>query len=128
MQKLQIENRMMSLTRKFVFDSAHKLSNYKGKCKHLHGHTYLLKVTIRGTINEKTGIIMDFGDIEKIVNELVIKRLDHHYINDVIKIPTAENIVRWIWKVLSPEFKRYKIGLYKLELQETPSSSVSYEI
>ncbi len=70
---------------------------------------------------------MDFSDIEKTVNESVIKKLDHCYINDIIKIPTAENIVQWIWKVLLPKFKEYEVELYKLKLWETPSSFVSYK-
>ncbi len=127
MQKLRTENKTTSLTKRFTFDSAHKLPNYKGKCKNLHGHTYFLEVTIRGTINDKTGMIMDFSDIEKTVNESVIKKLDHCYINDIIKIPTAENIVQWIWKVLLPKFKEYEVELYKLKLWETPSSFVSYK-
>lgn len=128
MQKLRTENKTMFLTKKFAFGSAHKLPNYKGKCKNLHGHTYFLEVTIRGIINERTGMVMDLGDIEKTVNELVIKKLDHCYINDIIEIPTAENIIHWIWKVLLPKFKKYKVELYKLKLWETPTSSVSYKI
>lgn len=128
MQKSQTENKMMSLTKRFIFDSAHKLPSYKGKCKNLHGHTYFLEVTIRGTINERTGMIIDFGDIEKIVDSSVFKKLDHRYLNDIIKVPTAENIIRWIWKVLSPKFKKHKVDLYKLKLYETLSSSVSYGI
>ena len=128
MQKLQTENKTLFLTKRFTFDSAHKLPNYKGKCKNLHGHTFFLEVTIRGTVDKRTGMIMDFGDMKKIVNRLVLEKLDHCYINDIIKIPTAENIIHWIWKVLSPKFKKYKVDLYKLKLWETPSSSVSYEI
>ncbi len=71
---------------------------------------------------------MDFGDIEKMVDGSVLKKLDHCYINDIIEIPTAENIIYWIWKILSPKFKKYKVELCELKLWETPSSSVSYKI
>ena len=127
MQKLRTENKTMSLTKRFTFNSAHKLPNHREKCKNLHGHTYFLEVTIRGAINNKTGMIMDFGDIEKTVNESVIKKIDHRYINDIIKIPTAENIIQWIWKALLPKFKEHEVELYKLKLWETPSSFVSYK-
>ncbi|PIR92816.1 6-carboxytetrahydropterin synthase QueD [Candidatus Falkowbacteria bacterium CG10_big_fil_rev_8_21_14_0_10_43_10] len=101
----------MLITKKFTLDSAHKLINYKGKCKNLHGHTYTLLVTIKGKINKRTGMVFDFGEIKKIVKEKVIDVLDHNYINNFIEQPTAENMIVWIWNQLEA-----KIKLYKLEL------------
>lgn len=60
----------------FSFDAAHRLSFHKGKCKNIHGHTYKLKVFIKGKKNEK-GIIKDFKDIENIIKEKIIDELDH---------------------------------------------------
>lgn len=56
----------------FYFDMAHSLTSYEGKCKHIHGQTYILSVTISGrpsteTTNEKTGMVMDFADLKEIV-------------------------------------------------------------
>ncbi|MFH1462055.1 MAG: 6-carboxytetrahydropterin synthase QueD [bacterium] len=118
----------MSLTKKFTFDAAHRLSNYAGKCKNLHGHTYLLEVTIKGRVNKRTGMVMDFEDIKKIVDKLVLKKLDHQYINKIVKVSTAENIIQWIWKVLSNGFKKYNVELYILKLWETPNSCVTYKL
>lgn len=109
------------ITKKFTFDAAHKLNNYKGKCKNLHGHTYILFITIKGGINKKSGMVEDFNIIKKIVEKNILNILDHSLINDHIEQPTAENIVIWIWKNLE-----YKLNLYKIEIWETPDSFVTY--
>ena len=128
MQKSQNRNELVLLTKKFAFDAAHKLIYHKSKCKNLHGHTYFLEVTIRGMVDHKTGMFMDFGDMKEIVEDSVLKKLDHHYINDVIKISTAENITKWAWEELSERFKKYNIELYELKLWENPSSFVTYQL
>lgn len=111
----------MLLTKKFSFDSAHKLLNYNGKCKNLHGHTYFLYVTIKGESDKKTGMVQDFSLIKKIVERKVIDILDHKYINRLIKQPTAENIAIWVWQCLEKDLK-----LFKIEIWETPDSYVTY--
>ena len=70
------------LTREFSFEMAHALEGYDGLCRHVHGHSYKLFVTVAGTPCEdpadpKYGMVMDFGDLKRIVNELVVDRYDH---------------------------------------------------
>ena len=70
------------LTKIFNFETAHALHGYSGKCKNIHGHSYKLFVTILGkpnTVNNhpELGMVMDFGDLKKIVNQLIIDKLDH---------------------------------------------------
>ena len=112
----------VEITREFTFDSAHELIDYVGKCGNLHGHTYHLQISLKRRINSKTGMVIDFGDLNKIISELVLEKLDHTYLNDVMKgiNPTAENMVCWIWKKLEKE----PIGelLSKIKLWETPNS------
>ena len=112
----------MKITREFTFDAAHKLHNYKGDCKRLHGHTYRLHVTLNGKVDED-GFIMDFKKIKEIVKDNVLDILDHNYINDIIEQPTAENMCFWIWSKLKPGFKEM---LYEIKLWETPNCFVSY--
>ncbi len=128
MQKSPIENREMFLTKKFTFDSAHKLPNHKGKCKNLHGHTYVLEVTIRGGVDEKTGMVMDFKDIKEVVSELVLEKIDHQYINEIIRVPTAENTAKWIWEILYKNFLKYGVKLQAIKLWENPDSYVTYKL
>jgi 6-pyruvoyltetrahydropterin/6-carboxytetrahydropterin synthase len=70
------------LTKEFRFEMAHALWNYDGLCKHIHGHSYILEVTVigepvRDESNPKLGMVMDFGDLKSIVNEEIVDRLDH---------------------------------------------------
>ena len=70
------------LTRRFTFEMAHALHNYDGACRNIHGHSYKLEVTILGTPisdedNPKNGMVLDFGDLKKLVQEHIISPLDH---------------------------------------------------
>lgn len=113
------------LSQEFKFDSAHNLINYRGKCEKLHGHTYRLRVTLTGTADPESGMLMDFGFLKERVMELVIDRLDHSYINDTVKISTAENIAGWIWKTLEGPLHGETYEMYEITLWETDSSSVT---
>lgn len=112
---------MMIIAKEFTFDSAHKLSWHNRKCKNLHGHTYRLQVRVKRNLNKK-GIVLDFGDMKEIIKIDIIEKLDHRYLNDIIKNPTVENMCLWIWKRLKPKIK----GLYEVRLWETPSSFAIY--
>ncbi|MBU7025974.1 MAG: 6-carboxytetrahydropterin synthase, partial [Theionarchaea archaeon] len=69
----------MRLSRTFKFDAAHKLVDYPGVCRRIHGHTYTLTVTVEGEPDD-TGMIIDFFDIKKVVEETVITKVDHTYL------------------------------------------------
>lgn len=116
----------MKIAKEFTFDSAHRLPGYKGSCANLHGHTYKLRIYIKGPIS-KNGMVMDFSKLKKIVKKEVLDKLDHAYLNKIIKQPTAENILVWVWKKLAPKLNKNKILLTKLILWETPTSFAVYE-
>ena len=76
---------MFYLTKKFHFEAAHALVGYDGKCRNIHGHSYELQVTVKGMPvdepgNPKNGMVIDFHDLKRIVNEEVVERLDHSFI------------------------------------------------
>ena len=73
---------VIRITKEFKFEMAHALKNYDGLCRNIHGHSYELKVTIAGTPvtdekNPKNGMVMDFGDLKKIVREIIVDVFDH---------------------------------------------------
>ena len=113
----------MLLSKEFVFDAAHNLIHYHGKCEKLHGHTYRLKVVLEGTPDAE-GMIMDFGELKEIVTRQIISRLDHSYINDIIEQPSAENIALWVWRELEEQVKRDNCNLYEVHVWETATSCV----
>jgi 6-pyruvoyltetrahydropterin/6-carboxytetrahydropterin synthase len=94
---------------------------HPGKCARMHGHSYRLEVAVRGPIRSRgpaRGMIEDFAQVERIVNDRVVDVLDHQNLNDFIENPTVENIVLWIWKRL----ERALLRLDELALWETPTA------
>lgn len=110
----------MLATKIFTFDSAHQLKDYDGACANLHGHTYVLHVSVKGPI-QSDGLVIDFSIIKKVVKKNVLDILDHSYLNDYINQPSAENIAVWIWNKIAK-----KLPLYEIKLWETPTSFVTY--
>ncbi len=112
------------ITKIFNFEGAHSLPNHDGKCASLHGHSYKLEVSIFGEViktGPKEGMVMDFADLSKIVNEEIISKLDHKYLNEVLPFTTtAENISIWVYDTL----KNKGLELSKVKLWETANSFV----
>lgn len=113
----------MLLTKDFVFDAAHNLVNYHGKCEKLHGHTYKLRIVIEG-LPDNEGMIIDFVEVSKIVKDKIIAKLDHSYLNDFIPQPSAENISLWVWENIENDLKRENCKLYEIHVWETSTSRV----
>ncbi len=110
----------MILRKEYRFEAAHFIYNHPGKCRNLHGHSYHLFVSLEGTVNPETGMIIDFDDLSRVVNDQVIAKLDHHFLNDLIPLSTAENISAWIWDQLKPQLP----GLCQIEVFETADNCV----
>lgn len=87
------ENRRLltSVTRRFTFEASHELPWHPGKCARLHGHSYVLDVTVEGPLNAD-GIVVDFGDIKSTVTKHVLGDYDHQHLNEILPNPTAERI------------------------------------
>lgn len=87
-----------TITRRYHFEAAHFLPGVPEghKCKRMHGHNYELEITISGTENPVTGFIIDFWDLDKIIQP-IIDVVDHRLLNDIAGLhnPTAEFIAKW---------------------------------
>lgn len=116
----------MTIFKVFTVDVAHRLPNvHPGhKCSNMHGHTFRIEVHIRGTVQSKTGWVMDFAEISSAFKPLY-DQLDHKCLNDIegLENPTSENLSRWIWQQLMPSLP----GLSKIVVQESPESGCIYE-
>jgi 6-pyruvoyltetrahydropterin/6-carboxytetrahydropterin synthase len=118
----------LSITKIFRFSASHRLQHHNGLCQSLHGHSYLLEVTVEGepgceSPSPEFGMIMDFGKLKKIINTRVISELDHSHLNDIVDYPTAENITLWIAKKLTGIIPISKIRLW----EEIGSSYCTWE-
>jgi len=115
----------MEIWKEFSFDAAHLLPNVPEghKCRRLHGHTYTVRIYVRGEPDETVGWIVDFADIKEAFDP-IRERLDHYYLNEIegLENPTAEMLARWIWQRLEPRLE----GLSRIEIQETCTSGCTY--
>lgn len=87
---------VIRLTKEFTFEAAHMLEGYDGLCREIHGHSYRLFVTVKGEpecdpCSPKLGMVMDFGELKRIVNEQIINRLDHAFM--MRNTPAAEELI-----------------------------------
>ncbi len=111
----------MQIRKQFRFEAAHVLPHHPGKCGRLHGHSYRLDVTIAGPLQTQgsaQGMVLDFDKLSSLVKPLVIERLDHASLNDVLPNPTAEHIALWIWNELAPQLP----GLDEIVVWETATA------
>jgi 6-pyruvoyltetrahydropterin/6-carboxytetrahydropterin synthase len=125
MTQVPYHTKEVAVTKIFTFDSAHRLDDYIGKCANLHGHTYKLEVTIKGRTDHR-GIVVDFGDIKSIVNEQIIGKYDHRFLNDLMEFnTTAENMVVHFFELIDTYLQQIDnatpVRLMKCRLWETPS-------
>ena len=111
----------LSVTRSFSFEAAHQLEWHAGACKNLHGHSYRLEVTVTGPV-DGNGIVIDFADVNNVVQREVIDAFDHTYLNETIPVPSAENIAIWAWDRL----RASSLPLHELHVHETPGCFVVY--
>lgn len=134
---------MFYLTKVFHFEAAHALNGYDGKCRNIHGHSYELRVTVKGMPldepgNPKNGMVIDFHDLKQIVNQEVVDKLDHAFIignnmpKDFVEItkrdfdkvvelpyqPTSENMLADFAERIKKRLPQH-VELYSVTLQET---------
>ncbi|MDR2980279.1 MAG: 6-carboxytetrahydropterin synthase [Bacteroidales bacterium] len=134
------------ITKQFTFEMAHALLGYDGLCQNIHGHSYHFDVTLIGEpiqdpASPKYGMIMDFGDLKRLVNEEVISAYDHalllndqsdkilvdtllHHFEKIVLVPfqpTTENLLADFAKRIQKKLPS-DVRLFSLKLRETDSS------
>ncbi|MDT8414107.1 MAG: 6-carboxytetrahydropterin synthase [Flavobacteriaceae bacterium] len=135
------------ITKEFSFETGHALYGYDGKCRNVHGHSYKLSVTVTGEpISDpnhvKYGMVIDFGDLKKIVKEEIVDVFDHatvfnqntphielanelssrgHQVILVEYQPTSENMIVDFAHRIQQRLPK-NVNLHALKLRETASS------
>lgn len=135
---------MLSITKIFNFEAAHRISNYQGSCSRVHGHSYKVHITVTGEEIGEDDMLVDFKVLKELVNESVIRQFDHSLIlrrnakniSDFSLLdqrvfwmdsePTAERMVLWMVKELEKVLP-LSIYLKKIVLFETETSFVTWE-
>tara|TARA_B100000686_G_C15798334_1_gene483034 strand:+ start:93 stop:449 length:357 start_codon:yes stop_codon:yes gene_type:complete len=93
-------------------------------CKEMHGHTFNIVVFLDGPINSKTGFVMDFFDLDKIVNKEVISIIDHKVLNDIngLTNPSSEHLAVFVWEKLKNKLS----NLSKISISEDHGTGIEY--
>ena len=121
---------MFEVSVEHTFAAGHALRGYRGKCENVHGHNYRVEVSVEGPELDSIGLLVDFGDVKKLVRAIVA-RLDHRFINDLppfdIVNPSAENMAKFIYdEVASGLGVRPGVRIAWVKLWETDTSSAVY--
>ena len=135
------------VTKQFKFETGHAIYGYDGLCKNVHGHSFKLDVTIIGQPitdpdHVKNGMVIDFGDLETIVNQEIVDPFDHatvlnvnsphkeiademesrgHKILRVSYQPTCEMMIIDFALKLKAKLPNH-LKLYSLKLRETETA------
>ncbi len=137
---------IIKITKQFSFEMAHALRNYDGLCRNIHGHSYKMDITLAGQPlhdenSPKNGMVMDFGDLKRLVNEEIISQFDHalvlnaktdpHLIESLKKNfekvvivdfqPTTENLLELIASKIKSRLTG-NVRLSSVRLRETDTS------
>jgi 6-pyruvoyltetrahydropterin/6-carboxytetrahydropterin synthase len=131
---------MFRVSREIDFCYGHRLLNYDGKCKYLHGHNGKAIITLETESLDARGMVVDFSDIKRVVAGWIDQHLDHRMILhrddpmvDVFKKsgeplflldvnPTAENIA----KIIHEHAVKNGFPVVETVLWETPNSYATY--
>jgi 6-pyruvoyltetrahydropterin/6-carboxytetrahydropterin synthase len=117
---------MLSTTRRFTFEAAHYLPDYDGPCATMHGHSYVLEVTVEGNVG-RDGMVMDFARLKAIVQEKIIDVVDHKNLNLIWDRPTAEMMITSFRDRMIQCLNGEKVRLKRLRLWETTNCYVEWE-
>jgi 6-pyruvoyltetrahydropterin/6-carboxytetrahydropterin synthase len=131
---------MFRVSREIDFCYGHRLLNYDGKCKYLHGHNGRAIITIESASLDERGMVLDFSDIKRVVSAWIDEQLDHrmllHKTDPVVPLlqkmgeplflmdenPTAENIARLIYDFTASR----GFPIVECQLWETPRCFATY--
>jgi 6-pyruvoyltetrahydropterin/6-carboxytetrahydropterin synthase len=114
------------LWKDFNFEAAHQLTKVPPghQCGKLHGHSYKVRIHCKGTLNDNDWVV-DYAEIGR-ATKPIIEELDHSFLNHILEIETtAENLAWWIAQKV---VKKLPNHLYAVEVFETPTTSVIYEL
>ncbi|MHB1213566.1 MAG: 6-carboxytetrahydropterin synthase QueD [Thiobacillus sp.] len=140
----------MLITRRLEFDAGHRIPNHGSQCRHLHGHRYALEITLSGEVIRtegaaEEGMVMDFSDVKRIANAMLVDRWDHAFLvyqddravveflaslpghKTVVlpRVPTVENLADEAFRILDAAYRDTygnQLRLQRVRLYETPNN------
>ena len=134
---------LVYLTRREIFSACHRLHSTKltdeenleifSKCNNLngHGHNYVVEVTVKGHLDDATGMVMNITDLKKIIDMFVMRPLDHKHLDKDVPyffdvVSTTENVAVFIWRAIKDKLPS-NVQLDQVKIWETEKNIVVYK-
>jgi 6-pyruvoyltetrahydropterin/6-carboxytetrahydropterin synthase len=139
----------MRITRRLEFDAGHRIPDHRSQCRHLHGHRYVIEITLSGEVIDQSGspmngMVMDFSEVKALARDNLVDAWDHAFLayrgdSQVVSfleslpghktvvldvVPTAENLARVAFRILDAIYRDTygnRLRLEKVRLYETPN-------
>lgn len=139
----------MRITRRLEFDAGHRIPDHRSQCRHLHGHRYVLEITLAGEVIDRDGLpengmVMDFSEVKALAKTHVVDVWDHAFLawrkdETVVQflsslpghktvlldvVPTAENLALAAFRILDQVYLDSfgnHLRLERVRLYETPN-------
>lgn len=122
---------MYEVTIRKSFSAAHLLRQIGGKCEELHGHNFIVEVSVRAESLNTEGLLIDFRVVKRWTDE-VLDELDHKYLNELKYFtdmnPSSENIARVLFERISEKARPMQVFPSRVTVWESENSRVSYSL
>jgi 6-pyruvoyltetrahydropterin/6-carboxytetrahydropterin synthase len=122
---------MYEVTIRKSFAAAHLLREIGGKCEELHGHNFLVEISVAAESLNKEGLLIDFRVVKRWTDE-VLEQLDHKYLNELEYFknmnPSSEQIARFLYDRISEKALQAKVTLSRVTVWESENSCVTYSL
>lgn len=135
--------RELYISRKARFSASHRYYNPTwseeknrevfGPCSNPfgHGHNYEVEVTVAGSVDPETGMVINLREIDEVLQDEVISRMDHRHLNEEVqefkdRIPTTENLSIVVWERMAPRLAKKNARLYRVRIYESPDVYAEY--
>jgi 6-pyruvoyltetrahydropterin/6-carboxytetrahydropterin synthase len=120
---------MYEVTIRKTFSAAHILKEIGGKCEDLHGHNFIVEVTVKGEALSEEDLLIDFRDLKRWTND-ILEALDHKYLNEIELFngmnPSSEQIARYIHDRLADKVKTMGLNIARVTVWESENARVTY--
>ena len=117
-----------TLRKQFRFEASHVLPKHGGKCRRLHGHSWVGWVVLEGnrlqTSGPETGMVVDFDHVEEVLRPIVEAHLDHWHLNEStgLEDPTSEALARWVYERVAEKLPQ----VVAVIIEETCTAACEY--
>jgi 6-pyruvoyltetrahydropterin/6-carboxytetrahydropterin synthase len=122
---------MYEVTIKKSFSAAHLLKEIGGKCEELHGHNFLVEVSVASESLNSEGLLIDFRVVKRWTDE-VLEQLDHKYLNEIEYFkninPSSEQLARFLYDRISEKSRQAKVTLLRVTVWESDNARVTYSL